>query len=315
MLEEKYLFHIPPHQKGRRLDLFLADLDEFSFFTRSRIQKLIRAGNIRVNDQVQKSGYPLQSHDTVSVTIPSLSSVEISPENIPLDILYEDDDLIAVSKPPGLVVHPANGHDSGTLVNALLYHCTNLSGISGELRPGIVHRLDKDTSGVLVAAKNDFAHHQLVEQFQGRRTKKIYHAILAGIPADASGKIESAIGRHPVNRKKMAVLEHGGKHAVTLWEVLEVFGPFSYVRIRIETGRTHQIRVHMASIGCPVAGDPVYGKKRSGLQDIKRQCLHASSLSFQHPRTGKTLKVFSKLWPDMQSFLDKLRKQYAAAQA
>jgi 23S rRNA pseudouridine1911/1915/1917 synthase len=306
--EEKYLFRITPHQKGKRLDLFVADLDEFLSLTRSRIQKLIRAGNILVNDQEKKSGYQLQCDDTVIITIPPPQAVSLLPESISLDILYEDDDLIAVSKPPGLVVHPANGHDSGTLVNALLYHCCNLSGISGELRPGIVHRLDKDTSGVMVAAKNDLSHHRLAEQFQSRSVEKIYHAILAGVPRVTSGKIESAIGRHPVKRKKMAVLENGGKHAVTLWEVKEVFGSYSFVKLRLETGRTHQIRVHMASMGCPVAGDQLYGKKNSGLLKIDRQCLHSSTLSLDHPRTGERMLFSSNLWPDMQVILDTLRK-------
>jgi 23S rRNA pseudouridine1911/1915/1917 synthase len=306
--EEKYLFRITPHQKGKRLDLFVADLDEFLSLTRSRIQKLIRAGNILVNDQEKKSGYQLQCDDTVIITIPPPQAVSLLPESISLDILYEDDDLIAVSKPPGLVVHPANGHDSGTLVNALLYHCCNLSGISGELRPGIVHRLDKDTSGVMVAAKNDLSHHRLAQQFQSRSVEKIYHAILAGVPRVTSGKIESAIGRHPVKRKKMAVLENGGKHAVTLWEVKEVFGSYSFVKLRLETGRTHQIRVHMASMGCPVAGDQLYGKKNSGLLKIDRQCLHSSTLSLDHPRTGERMLFSSNLWPDMQVILDTLRK-------
>ena len=308
MPEEKYLFRITPHQKGKRLDLFVADLDEFLSLTRSRIQKLIRAGNILVNDQEKKSGYQLQCDDTVIITIPPPKAVSLIPESISLDILYEDDDLIAVSKPPGLVVHPANGHDSGTLVNALLYHCCNLSGISGELRPGIVHRLDKDTSGVMVAAKNDLSHHRLAQQFQSRSVEKIYHAILAGVPRVTSGKIESAIGRHPVKRKKMAVLENGGKHAVTLWEVKEVFGSYSFVKLRLETGRTHQIRVHMASMGCPVAGDQLYGKKNSGLLKIDRQCLHSSTLSLDHPRTGERMLFSSNLWPDMQVILDTLRK-------
>lgn len=306
--EEKHLVNISPHQKGKRLDLFVADLDEYSSLTRSRIQKLIRDGNILVNNQFKKSGYQLQCDDTVSVVIPSPKAVSLAAENISLDILYEDDDLIVVSKPPGLVVHPANGHGSGTLVNALLYHCCNLSGINGELRPGIVHRLDKDTSGVMVAAKNDLAHHRLVDQFQNRSVKKIYHAILAGVPRLSSGKIESAIGRHPVNRKKMAVLENGGKHAVTLWEVKKVFGAYSFVKLRLETGRTHQIRVHMASIGCPVAGDQLYGKKNSGLFKIDRQCLHSSTLSLDHPRTGERMQFSSNLWPDIQVILDALRK-------
>jgi 23S rRNA pseudouridine1911/1915/1917 synthase len=306
--EKKHLFNITPHQKDKRLDLFVAVLDEYSSLTRSRIQKLIRAGHILVNDQLKKSGYQLQCDDIVSIVIPSPKVVSIVPENIALDILYEDDDLIAVSKPPGLVVHPANGHDSGTLVNALLHHCCNLSGINGELRPGIVHRLDKDTSGVMVAAKNDLAHHRLVDQFQSRSVEKIYHAILSGVPTLSSGKIESAIGRHRVNRKKMAVLENGGKHAVTLWDVMEVFGAYSFVKLRLETGRTHQIRVHMASIGCPVAGDQLYGKKNSGLFKIDRQCLHSSTLSLDHPRTGERMQFSSNLWPDIQVILDALRK-------
>ncbi|MBC8317660.1 MAG: RluA family pseudouridine synthase [Desulfobulbaceae bacterium] len=293
--------------KGKRLDLFVADLEEFDSFTRSRIQKLIRSGNILVNTQAKKSGYQLQIDDQVSIAVPPPKEISLAPESIPLQVLYEDDDLISIVKPPGLVVHPANGHESGTLVHALLHLCTNLSGINGELRPGIVHRLDKDTSGVMVAAKNDMAHHGLVKQFQNRSVKKIYHAILAGIPRTSEGRIESPIGRHPIKRKKMAVLESGGRHAVTLWEVKEVFDSYSFVRLRLETGRTHQIRVHMASIGCPVAGDSLYGKKNTGSLEIDRQCLHSSILSITHPVSGEKLTFTAPLWPDMEVVLQSLR--------
>lgn len=307
MPEEKHFFSVPPQQHGKRLDLFVADLEEFTSLTRSRIQKLIRSGDILVNDQRKKIGYHLHIEDVVSITVPPPKKVSLIPEHISLDILFEDDALIVLVKPPGLVVHPANGHESGTLVHALLYHCTNLSGINGELRPGIVHRLDKDTSGVMVAAKSDTAHHKLVEQFQNRTVDKIYHAILDGIPKTRVGRIETSIGRHPVNRKKMAVLASGGRQAVTLWEVEKTLGSFSFVKLRLETGRTHQIRVHMASMGCPVAGDQMYGKKNRSDFSLKRQYLHSSTLSFDHPLSGERLIFTAPLWSDMADFLQRIR--------
>lgn len=309
MPDKKYFFTVTSQHQGQRLDHFVADLDEFSTFTRSRIQKLIRNGHISVNDQSKKVGYHLHCEDVVSISIPPPQKVSLTPEQISFDVLFEDDDIIVLCKPPGLVVHPANGHESGTLVNALLSHCTNLSGINGELRPGIVHRLDKDTSGVMVSAKNDTAHHKLVKQFQTRSVEKIYHAILSGVPHTQKGRIESSIGRHPVNRKKMAVLNAGGRPAVTLYEVKETFDQFSLVMLRLETGRTHQIRVHMASIRCPVAGDQVYGKKYKGSHIIARQMLHSSTLSFSHPISGERLTVTAPLWHDMEHFLNTLRSQ------
>lgn len=252
----------------------------------------------------------MHTDDQVTVNIPPTTPSTLVPEKIPFEILYEDDDLVVISKPPGIVVHPACGHQTGTLVHGLLYHCKNLSGISGEERPGIVHRLDKDTSGAMVVAKNDLAHHGLIEQFKARTIKKQYRAILVGHLTSPTGRIDNPIGRHPVNRKKMAVRPKSGRDAVTTWKVKDEFAaPFTFVELGLETGRTHQIRVHMASLGHPVAGDPLYG--RSTTMDtelgIQRQCLHAYSLSFTHPRSGAPVRCVAPLWADMEKVLANLR--------
>jgi 23S rRNA pseudouridine1911/1915/1917 synthase len=255
----------------------------------------------------------LKEGDRVTVALPPPEPLSLRPEQVDFSVLYEDADLLVISKPPGVVVHPASGHKNGTLVHGLLAHCSNLSGISGVERPGIVHRLDKDTSGVMVIAKNDRTHHGLVELFKSRQVKKVYHAIVQGRPGSRAGCISQPIGRHRSNRKKMAVLEHGGKGAVTCWSVLEEL-PYNmtYLEVRPETGRTHQIRVHMAFSGHPVAGDRLYGGRQ--LQKIpeetgvKRQCLHAYSLTFRHPVSGDMKKFIAPLWPDMQTTLARLRQ-------
>lgn len=295
---------------SRRLDQLVAGRDDCAGLTRSRVQALIRSGNILVNNQsVKKNGHRVYTGDQILILIPPPEPSELLPEKVDFEILFEDTDVIVVSKPPGVVVHPAHGHSYGTLVHGLLYHCRNLAGIGGEMRPGIVHRLDKDTSGVMVVAKNDLAHHSLVEQFKNRTVEKRYLAVLVGVPRQISGKIVKNIGRHPVHRKKMAVLDEGGREAVTGWTVLENFSQFSYVALRLETGRTHQIRVHMASLGCPVAGDPLYGgKQTSSTLSIVRQCLHSSSLCFDHPKTMKRLSFTAPMWADIEKVLEDLRK-------
>ena len=286
----------------------MADLESCAQLTRSRIQNLIRAGNILVNDEVRKTGYRVRTSETICITLPPPQPSSLIPEELEFQILFEDQDVIVLSKPPGVVVHPSHGHIDGTLVHGLLHHCHNLSGIGGELRPGIVHRLDKDTSGAMIVAKNDMAHQSLVKQFKGRTVEKFYLALLVGIPRTRTGRIAAAIGRHPVHRKKMAVLQQGGRESVTNWEILEYFSHFSFVKLRLETGRTHQIRVHMASIGCPIAGDPVYGRKTK-ISDllIVRQCLHSYSLAFDHPHSGERLSFTAPLWPDMENIVHLLR--------
>ena len=280
--------------------------------TRSRIQQLIRAETVLVNGVVRKAKHLLQAGDNLSLTIPSetSSASELIGEPVAFVTLYEDDDLIVVAKPPGVVVHPAAGHGTATLVHGVLHQCGELSAINGELRPGIVHRLDKDTSGVMVVAKTDFAHQALAGQFKRREVKKVYQALVDGKPAGQAGRVDLPIGRHPVHRKKMAVREDG-REAVTNWRVLERFAQgLALLELGLETGRTHQIRVHMAALSHPVAGDPVYGRKNSRYLElgITRQCLHAHTLAFSHPRTGENLQFTAPLWPDMLYTLELLRQ-------
>lgn len=288
---------------GQRLDVFLAEQD--CGLTRSRIQKLISDEMVRVNGSVLRPSYKVRPGDNVSVRVPPLREVKIQAENIPLDVYYEDKDVIVINKPRGLVVHPAEGNWNGTLVNALLYHCGDLSGINGELRPGIVHRLDKDTSGLLIAAKNDTAHLGLAEQLKKHDVVRRYLALVHGqIKADR-GKIDAPIGRHPVDRKKMAVVERNSKEAVTHYLVLERERNYSLVDLKLETGRTHQIRVHMAYIKHPVVGDNRYGpaKPHFGLEG---QFLHAYKLGFVHPRTGEYLEFNAPLPDLLQDILKKI---------
>lgn len=299
---------VAEHGSGQRLDLYLAQRLQDENLTRSRIQQLIKSGHVLVNGESQKTRYLVQAGDAIRIEIPAPVPVSLKGEPVHFVPLFEDDDLIVLSKPPDTVVHPACGHERATLVHGLLFHCEELSGINGEARPGIVHRLDKDTSGVMVVAKTDFAHHALVEQFKGRQIKKIYHALVDGVPRERHGTINLPMGRHPVHRKKMAVRDDG-REAVTHWQVLESFARFSYLEIRLETGRTHQIRVHMAALGHPVAGDPVYGRKNPLYPDlhISRQCLHAYLLRFRHPRTDEVLEFTAPLWDDIAETLRILR--------
>lgn len=309
--EETFEFVIPAERAGQRLDLFLVEM--LPDLSRSRINSLVRGEFILVNGGASKAAAKLKTFDRITGTVPPPEPLDIKPEKVDFDVLHEDDDLLVIAKPPGVVVHPACGHQEGTLVHGLLAHCKNLSGISGVERPGIVHRLDKDTSGVMVIAKSDKAHNGLVGLFKSRQVKKVYHAIVVGRPTIPNGCVSQPIGRHKSNRKKMAVLEHGGREAVTCWSILEEL-PYdmTYIEVRPETGRTHQIRVHMSFLGHPVAGDGLYGgnKQLKALKDeleVTRQCLHAYSLSFKHPVTGAALEFVSPVWSDMQAILETLR--------
>ena len=292
---------------GERLDVFLARMAiQGDPLSRSRIQKLITDGNVTVDGKPAKASLRLAAGAVVAVELPEPEATDIAPENISLDILYEDEDVIVVNKARGMVVHPAAGVSSGTLVNALLAHCKDLSGINGALRPGIVHRLDKDTSGVMIAAKNDTAHRSLAEQIQEKTAKRVYWAILTGNIREEEGVIHGAIGRNPKDRQKMAVVRENGKDATTNFRVLERFGAYTLAECRLMTGRTHQIRVHMAYIGHPVLGDPKYGAKKC-LFSIEGQALHSKTLMFTHPRTGEKMEFEAPLPEDMQIILDELR--------
>lgn len=292
--------------EGMRIDAFLAG--QIADLSRSAVQRMIEAGDITVNKAAKKANYKLRAGDTIEVKYRPPQEIEVLPEDLPLDILYEDDDIIVVNKARGMVVHPAAGVNSGTLVNALLYHCRGgLSGINGKIRPGIVHRLDKDTSGVMVAAKNDFAHAGLAQQIGSKSAVKEYLALVHGRITEESGVINANIGRHPVDRKKMAVTPGSGKEAVTLFTVLERYKDCTYVQCRLMTGRTHQIRVHMAYIGHPLIGDPKYCAAKNKFS-IKGQALHSYRLTLRHPRTGEEMVFTAPIPQDMQKLLNYFRQ-------
>ncbi|MGO5114016.1 RluA family pseudouridine synthase [Candidatus Avoscillospira sp. LCP25S3_F1] len=277
--------------------------------TRSAAQRLLEEGRITCDDRTVKKNEKTTAGQVLTVDLPEPEAVDIVPQNIPLDIRYEDDDVIVLNKPKGLVVHPAAGHADGTLVNALLYHCAgSLSGINGELRPGIVHRIDKDTSGLLIVAKNDFAHQKLAAQLADHTLARTYEAIVCGGVKADSGTIDAPISRHPTDRKKMAVTEKNSRHAVTHYEVIARYRGYTHVRCRLETGRTHQIRVHMAYKGHPILGDMVYGHKKPEL-GMDSQCLHARELTFLHPRTGEPVTVCCELPDYFTEVLSKLIPQ------
>ena len=289
---------------GQRVDAWLAA--HLEDVTRSAAQRLLEEGRITCGGKALAKNYKLNGTETLAVSLPDPEPVDVVPQDIPLDVVYEDADVIVVNKPKGLVVHPAPGHPDGTLVNALLHHCgDSLSGIGGELRPGIVHRIDRDTSGLIIAAKNDFAHQKLAAQLQDHTLARIYHCIVTGNLREDSGTVNAPIGRHPVDRKKMAVVANG-RPAVTHWTVLERFPGFTYVECRLETGRTHQIRVHMAHIGHPILGDTVYGNKKP-VPGLQGQCLHAVGLRFLHPRTGEPVELNCGLPEEFQAQLQKCR--------
>ncbi len=292
---------------GTRLDVFLANQPDNP--SRANIQKMIVDGDVTVNGMTKRANYKLRANDNIVMTYQPPQEIEVVPENIPLDILYEDADIIVVNKARGMVVHPAAGVYTGTLVNALLYHCHDeLSGINGKIRPGIVHRLDKDTSGVMVVAKNDFAHNELAKQIGDKTAVKEYIALVHGHITEDSGVINGNIGRHPIDRKKMAVVTSGGKPATTLFQVLERFPNCTYVKCRLLTGRTHQIRVHMAYIGHPLIGDPKYCNSKNKFS-IKGQALHSMSLKLLHPRTKKEMTFTAPIPDDIEKLLKYFRQQ------
>lgn len=293
-------------QEGERIDRYLADTMPKQ--SRSYLQKLIKGGNVLVNQEPVKASYRLLIGDRLEITLPDVKEPDIAAENIPLDILYEDSDVIIVNKPKQMVVHPAPGHYSGTLVNALMYRCREeLSGINGMMRPGIVHRIDMDTTGSLVVCKNDEAHQSLAGQLKEHSIRRIYAAVVHGNIKDDEGSVDAPIGRHPTERKKMSTHAKNGKPAVTHYKVLERFGSYTYIQCRLETGRTHQIRVHMASIGHPLLGDLVYGPSRCPFPGLIGQTLHAGTLGFIHPRTGEYLETEAPLPQYFQSLLERLR--------
>ena len=302
---ERVSYIVSEENSDERLDKFLSE--KMPDMSRSYIQKQIKEGNVMVNGKSVKSGYKLAVDDEVMVVIEPLKELTIEPENIPLDIIYEDSDIIVINKPKQMVVHPAPGHYSGTIVNALLYHCKDsLSGINGVLRPGIVHRIDQDTTGVIVACKNDNAHRFIAEQLKVHSITRTYQAIVCNHVREESGTIESTIGRHPVDRKKMAMNVKNGKNAVTHYRVLDnLNNRYTYIECKLETGRTHQIRVHMASIGNPILGDTVYGPSKCPFK-LTGQTLHAKTLGFIHPTTKEYVEFDAPLPDYFQDLLKKL---------
>ena len=299
-MESKLIIDVPDEETGERIDSFLSGKTDF---TRTRIQQLIKDRNITVNGEPTKSSYKIEENDEIIIEVPEVETTEIKPENIKIDIVYEDSDIAVINKQAGLVVHPAHGHYSGTLVNAILYHIKDLSGINGEIRPGIVHRLDKDTSGLIVIAKNDKVHAALTEMFQEKKIRKTYLAILKGKLNKTEGKVVTQIGRDKNDRKKMTVIDDitKGKNAITNYKVVSQNNLFTLVKVNIETGRTHQIRVHMRHLGYPILGDSVYGRK----DNEKRQMLHAYKLEFLHPVTGHQMEFTGEIPEDFQKALKK----------
>ena len=299
---EKLFFTI--EKGGERIDKYLSE--QLEDMTRSHIQKLIKENMVRVNGMTVKSNFKLSASDQIEVEIPELKEPDILPETIPLDILYEDQDILVVNKPKGMVVHPAPGHYTGTLVNAIMYHCKdNLSGINGVMRPGIVHRIDMDTTGSLLICKNDRAHQALAEQLKEHSITRKYHAIVHGRLKEDEGTIDKPIGRHPIDRKKMSVHCTNGREAVTHYRVLKRFQQFTYIECQLETGRTHQIRVHMSSIGHPILGDQVYGPAKCPYK-LQGQTLHAKVLGITHPTTGEYMEFDAPLPDYFQGLLEKM---------
>jgi 23S rRNA pseudouridine1911/1915/1917 synthase len=321
-VDRSFSIHVRPSDEGKRLDVLLASL--LDDCTRTFAAGLIAAEHVRVDGHPKKPGYRVKSGENISGDIPAPVPVEFKPEPIPLNIVYEDDHIVVVNKQPGLVVHPAPGHFSGTLVNGLLYHCPDLDGIGGELRPGIVHRLDKNTSGILVVAKNDAAHTNLSQQFKSREVKKDYLALVYGNMKTPAGSIKLPIGRHPVDRKRMSTVSRRGRTAETEWKIREQFRGVALLEVHLKTGRTHQIRVHCAAMHHPIVGDRVYGPRKPEktldrgrlpsdkllqiLKSVARQMLHAWRLSFHHPHTGKAVKFESRLPEDMAEIIKEIRE-------
>ncbi len=290
--------------KGKRIDKFISD--NIAELTRSAVQNIIESEAVAVDGRTAAKNYKIRGSEEIIVNIPDPQPMDAVPENIPLEIIYEDNDLLVVNKPKGMVVHPAHGNYTGTLVNALLYHCgDSLSGINGVIRPGIVHRIDKNTSGLLIVAKNDAAHIHLAAQIKVHSFTREYEAVACGFFKDSEGTIDAPIGRHKTDRKKMCVTAENSRNAVTHYSVVRQYGGYAHVRLRLETGRTHQIRVHLAYIGHPILGDDVYGRTYKGLDG---QCLHARKIGFIHPTTGKYLEFTSELPKYFSAVLDKLEK-------
>lgn len=293
-MNEKIILYADAEWADKRIDVFVAQNTDYS---RNSVQLLLEDGKISVNDKNVSKSYKMKNGDKLEIIVEEAKDVGITAEDIPLDIYYEDKDLLVVNKPKGMVVHPANGNESGTLVNALMFHCKDsLSGINGEIRPGIVHRIDKDTSGLLVVAKNDIAHEHLAKQFKEHSINRIYYAIVYGNVKEDSGDIEAPIGRHKTDRKKFCITETNSKYAFTHYDVVDRLNGFTLVKLKLKTGRTHQIRVHMQSKGHPLAGDPVYGPKNC-ITELKGQALHAGVLGFIHPATNEYIE-FSSPWPE-----------------
>ena len=302
---EPILLRASEESKNQRLDAFLAS--SLDGLTRSQATRLIESGEVAVNGRAVSKSYKLAGGEDIAVTLPEPEPVEAVPQDIPLDVVYEDADVIVVNKPSGMVVHPAPGHPDGTLVNALLYHCAGtLSGVGGALRPGIVHRIDRDTSGLIIAAKNDAAHQYLSAQLADHTLARTYECIVVGALREDRGTVDAPNARHPTDRKRMAVVA-GGREAVTHWEVIARYPGYTHVRCRLETGRTHQIRVHMAYIGHPILGDTVYGAKKE-VPGLTGQCLHAVGLRFLHPRTHEVVELSCPLPDEFTRMLQKIRK-------
>ncbi|HCD44145.1 MAG TPA: RNA pseudouridine synthase [Lachnoclostridium sp.] len=298
-------FVVAPEEAGVRIDRYLSD--QCQDISRSYLQKLLKEQSVLVEEKPVKSNYKVNAGDRISLTLPELREPEILPEEIPLDIVYEDKDIILINKPKGMVVHPAAGHYSGTLVNGLMSHCrSELSGINGVMRPGIVHRIDMDTTGVLIVCKNDMAHNSISEQLKEHSITRRYAAIVHGVLKEDEGTINAPIGRHPIDRKKMSINEKNGREAITHYRALERFKQFTYIECQLETGRTHQIRVHMASIGHPLLGDSVYGPAKCPFR-LNGQTLHAGVLGIIHPRTGEYMEFTAPLPDYFEELLRKLR--------
>ncbi len=300
MKQETRRFKVHSEEAGMRLDKFLAMFNEDT--SRTFIQDLIKKGLVQVSGNMVKASYKMKADDVIEMIMPPPTKIQLIPQNIPIDILYEDESLIAVDKPPGLVVHPAPGHPHGTLVNALLYHCEDLAGIGGKLRPGIVHRLDRDTSGVMVVAKNSQAHRKMVAAFKERQVEKIYLALVQGVPPEKEGRIQVKVGRHPKKRKVMAAGVEAGREAITDYKVIETVADTALLSVFPQTGRTHQIRVHLAWLGYPVKGDRIYGTK-AGWSEVPRQMLHSYVLALQHPSQGSRISFKAPVPEDFQRLL------------
>lgn len=303
-MSEQVILTASPEDKGSRIDKYISD--NIAELTRSAVQGLIEKGLVLAEGKAVSKNYKLRGGEEISVEIPEPEPMDAVPEDIPLDIVYEDDDLLVVNKPKGMVVHPAHGNYTGTLVNALLHHCgDSLSGINGVIRPGIVHRIDKNTSGLLIVAKNDASHLKLAEQIKEHSFTREYEAVACGYFKETEGTVDAPIGRHKTDRKKMCVTTENSRNAVTHYSVIKQYGGYAHVRLRLETGRTHQIRVHLSYIGHPVLGDDIYGKPYKG---IEGQCLHARKIGFIHPTTGEYMEFVSDLPDYFVSILAKLEK-------